>query len=398
MSLNHILKMYFAISVTFMTFAFAGNEVEREWTFLIFLNANNNLDSFGDMNLKQMESLGSNERMNIVVQWGSMSRKTVKRMLVKKSTNPNKITSPVVQDLGNADMGDFKELEKFLKWGHQKYPAKKYFVSVWNHGNGWYRSELAEKGIHINDISYDDKTGNKITTEQLGLVMGNFSKYIHRKIDLYGSDACLMSMAEVASEMKDSVSYFAGSQQVEPGEGWPYKEFLRAWNKAPESGPAQVGNLLADEYLKAYSGGVYGHANITFSILNLNALSSFENSVKSFVSELRGFSQSEKREAMLAANEALYFTNSDYKDFFHFIKLLDAKNLMLESTKAKLNTTFNDLVVVSKNSESYKEAKGLSIWLPDSAWQLDRYKERYSKLKFNQNTSWLEFLDFLNQN
>lgn len=372
-----------------------ASEDVKEWTFLLFLNGNNNLDSFGDVNLKQMEEIGSNKNINIVVQWGSMSRKTVKRLYIKKSTNHNHVTSPVVQDMGAVDMGDYKELVNFLKWGHEKYPAKRYFVSVWNHGNGWRKNKPLPGGIQINDISYDDKTGNKITTEQLGFAMGEFSKFIGRKVDLYGSDACLMSMVEVASEMSDYVSYFAGSQEVEPGEGWPYSHFLKEWTKNANIEGDKLGNILATEYLKAYSGGVYGQGSVTFSVFNLNKISQFEESVRNLSQELSSLSSDDLTRAFDVSKQTQNFTYADYKDFGHFLKLLQAGNLLLEKTNLDITQSFNDFVIANKVSSYYAEAKGVSIWLPESSWQFGSYKERYSKLKFNERTNWLDFLNKL---
>ena len=125
----------FSLLFSFSTWANSGPV--KEWTFLVFLNAKNSLDRFGDLNLKQMEEVGSTDQVNIVIQWGSLARPSVKRMLIQKSTNPNEITSPVVEDLGAVDMGSEAEFLRFLKWGAEKYPAKKYFVDVWNHGSGW---------------------------------------------------------------------------------------------------------------------------------------------------------------------------------------------------------------------------------------------------------------------
>ena len=40
-----------------------------------------------------------------------------------------------------------------------------------------------------------------------------------KRIDLLGMDACLMSMFEVAYQVKDQASYLVGSQEVEPMAG-----------------------------------------------------------------------------------------------------------------------------------------------------------------------------------
>lgn len=53
--------------------AFAAPAAEKEWNFLIFMNGVNSLDSYTVSNLKQMEAVGSNDKMNILVQWGTSS-------------------------------------------------------------------------------------------------------------------------------------------------------------------------------------------------------------------------------------------------------------------------------------------------------------------------------------
>jgi hypothetical protein len=35
-------------------------------------------------------------------------------------------------------------------------------------------------------------------------------------------------------------------------------------------------------------------------------------------------------------------------------------------------------------------SRGLAIWLPDSLWDFDRYRERYRNLVFNRDTRWLD--------
>ena len=191
---------------------------EKEWTFLLFLNGHNNLSSFGDMNLKDMEKSGSTDKVNLVVEWGKADDEMTHRLLVEKSTDPTKVSSPMIMSRKNVDMGDYHNLVDFAKWGIENFPAKHYFVAVWNHGSGWHLQELLKINsiVHINDISYDDASGNHITTEQLGLALGEVKGLIGHNVDIYGSDACLMQMIEVVGKMKDSVDYFIDSQETEP--------------------------------------------------------------------------------------------------------------------------------------------------------------------------------------
>ena len=134
----------------------------KDWTFLVYLNGNNSLDSFGPVNIEQMEKVGSTNKVNVVVQWASLSAGKTVRLLAKKSADPTKVTSPIVQDLGKADMGDYRTLVDFIKWGAATYPAKHYFIDVWDHGSGWHGRRLetmaAGGGFKPMDISWDDNT------------------------------------------------------------------------------------------------------------------------------------------------------------------------------------------------------------------------------------------------
>jgi hypothetical protein len=108
-------------------------------------------------------------------------------------------------------MGDWKELVKFVKWAHENYPAKHYFIATWNHGSGWNRKKLTPNGI-----SFDDHSGHHISTKELGLAMDEAAKIIGHKVDILGNDACLLGMIEIATELADSVDYFVGSEEVAP--------------------------------------------------------------------------------------------------------------------------------------------------------------------------------------
>src|SRR3990167_3912059 len=72
---------------------------KKKWTFMIFLNGNNNLDHFGEANIKSMEKVGSNDDVNIVVQWASYKSRKVTRLYIQKSSDGSKVTSPVIEDL-----------------------------------------------------------------------------------------------------------------------------------------------------------------------------------------------------------------------------------------------------------------------------------------------------------
>jgi len=258
----------------------SAQAAQKEWTMLVFLNGNNNLDSFGTTNLKQMETVGSTNDINVVVQWASESTDTTKRMLITKGSG-SAVTSPVVQSLPRVDMGDYQQLVEFVRWGVQNYPAKHYFIDIWNHGGGWHRSGK-NGGMVLKpfDISYDELSGHSISTPQLGMAMAEAAKIIGHKVDLYASDACLMAMGEIAYEVADSVEIFAGSEETEPGRGWPYDTFLKRWAKNASASALDVGKMLTEEYTQSYIDQHDG--DVTYSVFDLSKIDQLVSSVKAW--------------------------------------------------------------------------------------------------------------------
>lgn len=365
---------------------------EKEWTFLLFLNGHNNLSSYGTMNLKDMEKSGSTDQVNLVVEWGQSNTNLTHRLLVQKSTDPSKVTSPIIESLTDVDMGDYKNLVKFVQWGAQNFPAKHYFVAVWNHGAGWHFEQMNAGDIHANDISFDDNTGNKITTEQLGQAMAEIKQVLGRNVDIYGSDACLMQMLEVAGQMKDSVDYVVGSEETEPGEGWPYAGFISKWTATPTQTPAEVSVLLSKEYLKAYSGGDYGTKSVTFSAIDMSKLNAVIASATEVAASLKKLSADSLKKIKTALRSVQSYYYSDYKDYGHLLKTIET--LPIEKDAALLARAKADaasLVLSVDSSASYARSTGISVWIPSSA--TSSYMNRYKGLEFDKATGWSSFLE-----
>ncbi len=373
----------------------------KQWTFLIFLNGKNNLDPYGAMNINQMEKIGSTDQINIVVQWASTANKTTKRLYVQKDNDINKVTSPVIQDMGKVDMGDWNSLVDFIKWGSANYPAQHYFVDVWDHGSGWHLDALDFKkmasGYTPNDISWDDDTGHFISTEQLGMAMRDASGLIGHKIDLYGSDACLMAMAEVANEMSDSVAVSVGSEETEPAEGWPYDTFLKSWAAMKNPTPADVAKALTTEYFNAYQGGEYGTRDVTFSAFDLSKMESVHSAIKLLGQNFSTLSAEDRKKIVTAAGSALNFYYSDYVDFQDFMKKLQSLGLSTlgNDVFVQAKTALSDFVILNKVSPGYAAGGGLAVWLPTYMSQYNQYAERYKNIKFNIKTEWGKTLKFL---
>lgn len=378
---------------------------KKDWTMLVYLNGNNSLDSFGEFNIKQMEKVGSTSHINVVVQWASLQRKKTERLLIQKSTDPNNVTSPVVQDIGNVDMGDWNTLADFIKWGVQNYPAQHYFIDVWDHGSGWHAIEALGLGLgkakpkqfHTFDISWDDNTGHSISTLQLGQALDAAATVIGHKVDLYGSDACLMAMAEIADEVSKSVNVFAGSEEVEPGQGWPYDTLLQRWTALSKSTASDIGKILTEEYVKSYSGGENGNQEATFSALDLSKMVDVNLAMTQLGRNIANLSSADKAKVVQAAGQAQSFTDKDYVDLTDFLNSVDNAGVsMLDKTvTSEVRNVLGQFIIAHAATSTYTRAVGLSIWLPTTSDVYSNYSDLYGQLKFESDTQWSEALKSL---
>lgn len=389
------LKAFAAVAAAFLLSSLISQTAlaaaqEKEWTMLVFINGHNNLDHFGKKDINEMEQVGSTDQVNVVVQWASLKNKTTKRLLVEKDSDKNQVTSPTVQDLPTVDMGDYRNLVDFIRWGHENYPARHYFVVVWNHGTGWHKLALDGSPIQTWDISIDDLTKNAITTYQLGLAMEDASKIIGRKIDIYGSDACLMGMIEVAHQMKDSVQYFIGSEDLEPGDGWPYEQVLARWNSLSPATAEDIAKFLPEVYVASYK-----NESTTLSSYDLRHIDSLTTSLANLRAVMTNQNSSTKAALKGAVTSSLKFYKRDYVDLGDFLVKIGAR-AGIQQYMPQITSVQEELkkfVVANQTTGKFKQAQGLAIWLPSTAMQYTKYEKLYSELSFNISSQWHQLIE-----
>jgi hypothetical protein len=395
-----------AVATFILTLSSVSLGAEKEWTFLTYLNGNNNLDSFGARDINEMETIGSTDRINVVVQWASRAATTTKRLYIHQDNQIGVVTSPVVDTLPRVDMGDYKNLVEFVRWGMMNYPAKKYFVNVWDHGGGWHTPAsglmqlfkslgggipFTEGQFTPSDISWDDFSGHFITTEQLGVAMTESAQIIGHKVDIYGSDACLMAMPEVSTEMSNSVQMYVGSQETEPGPGWDYAGLLKGWSALADMSALNVSKVLTDTYVASYTGGSQGSQAVTFSAFDLTQTQSLLLATKALGEGLIALPAATKLKVKNAIGLTQAFYYNDYGDALDLIKLMQQAGIGTDLRPGILSTANDALkgfISYNKASSYYAKATGASFWVPKTAAKFDTYWARYQKLQFQQQTGW----------
>ena len=359
----------------------------RKWTVMVFVNAKNNLERFGLKDVNEMEKIGSTGEVSVVVELGRMSGYDTsdgdwtgsKRYLIEKDASISKITSPVLMEIPNSDMGDWKHLVEFTKWAQEKFPAENYLLMVWNHGNGWSR----DKGFESNrGISYDSETGNHMSTPQLAQALAQIGK-----IRIFGMDACLMQMIEVGYEIRNYAEYIVTSEETEPADGHTYNALLGPLAAKPDMTAEEFSKVIVNSYVDHHQ-SIGLSPGATQSSINAQALDKFTKLLDGWTAEVINADEIALVKDARSKTQSFYLKTN--KDIRHFIQLVTAgtKNKALaERGKAVLNFMDTEVIVLNrKYGTKYANAYGLAVYLPDS------YNTDYDTLQWANDSKWDDFI------
>ena len=157
-------------------------------------------DGLASKDIEEMRSvLDQPDEVNIVIQTGGS---TSWKSNIIKGNGTNKVTpselgvyhiddNDFIKDAGwtYTSMGDHDTLEKFLKYGFEKYPAEKYGLILWNHGGA------------MNGCCYDDRANDdNLTADEVeqAVSRARSAKNITDKLEFITYDACLMAVQDIA--------------------------------------------------------------------------------------------------------------------------------------------------------------------------------------------------------
>lgn len=387
----------------------------KEWTVMVYLNGKSDLEQAILYNLNQMEVVGSGDSLNIVVEAGRMngqngdvnfdgnwtgSRRYYitkdtqdKADFIYEETNRLKIRSKVMQSFDRVDMGDWKHLADFARWGMKNYPAKHYALIIGSHGSGW----LTNKKLVSKSISSDKETGNHISTPELGWAMKEIGK-----VDILSFDACLMQMAEVMYEVKNYADYIVGSEHL--FYSTPFNKVLASFAR-PKS-PGELAVLMvaayeqeADDSYAVYQGTPYSPTSglIACSAITMSALDDFMAAFNRWTDAL--LLSDKKRELKKVFYQARKYYENDNKDLYDLVSLTAKTDPAgpVGTAADALMKIISEKLVIANTSGVYNEppgrkytddgSHGLAIYLPTSA-----YNYRYGDLAWAKDTKWDEFL------
>jgi len=402
-----------------------------EWTFMVYLDADNNLEDAGIEDLNEMEEIGSTDDLNIVVQMDRAEGydttngdwEGCRRFKVEKDLDRSTITSPELALLGEVNMGDPGVLVDFVRWSVSNFPAKKYALVLWDHGGAFRGVCYDEKVPGLPEGEYDMINMSDLhkAAEEIYGVLGN------NKLDLCGFDACLMGEVAVMYELKDFVKVGVGSGYNEPGDGWPYMKILSPLSDDPRMDERELAKIIVHEYIWSYNNkqeDPQDYPMVTQAAFDLEKMDEVAAVLDRFAEELASSGPFGSLQYLLQiyqarkncnsydmANVFIYdLTGYPLYDVIDFTKLLQdyilsafPKNELIRDLCSRVRTHIGPgedrFMFYSEADRWHPDASGLSMYFPNkdkdslSITKIPTtYSTLYDETSFAREHLWDEFL------
>lgn len=400
---------------------------EREWTFMVYLAGDNNLENHGRADLLEMKQVGSSRQVAVVAQFDRMSEGATRRYYLRRG---GKLEDDVVgPELGETNTGDPYELERFITWAISTYPARRYALVLWNHGTGWKEDDVYQvakksglyssrreldlaplvKGlvgrsarpvlfsstvnaILARGIAYDDTDCDFLDNAELKqAIRGALRDMGVEKLALLGFDACLMNMLEVAYQLKDVARLVVGSQETEPVAGWPYDAVLTELSQHPKMEGEELAQVVVEAYMRSYG----SQDEVTQSALDLSQAREVVLALNDLCKYVLDNQDGCELAVARASRRAQSYSDPDYKDLYDFCRLLYERTSQ-EGLKRRTLGVMELLAPPGEGRFVYTEAHrglrlarshGVSIYFPTRAMS-----PFYKRLDFASESLWDEML------
>lgn len=411
---------------------------KKDWTVMVYMAGDNNLDSAGVVDLREMKKVGSTDRVDVIAQFDREGEnRDTNRYHIQRG---GALARDRVAGLGETNMGDPGVLIDFVKWGIDRYPARHYLLVIWNHGNGWddenvyrlarntlklgirrrgdvvlragggrdsvsirriraiggkkfrralFRTSVAN-ALATRGIAYDDAAQDFLDNLEMKRVLSSIKRLLKAKVDILGMDACLMSMAEVGHQLCRSVSFMVGSEEIEPGDGWPYDRILARLAKKPSMAPDKVAAMVVKEYIASYA----SNAGVTQSACDLSKSQRLAGAVDRLAVELNSRlpDAAVRRAIMECRLRTQSYEAPDYIDLCDFCDLLEASavpDAVWDACSAVTRLIRVEGFVIRSGHKGGKvdHSNGVSIYFPQG-----KISSLYGRLDFVKKTAWKAFL------
>jgi len=370
---------------------------KKKWTVLCYFAGDCHLEELAARDLLDLEKVGSGKDMNLIAQIDrglnpSTSQYGGKpgavRYYVTKSNNPDMISSPELEDLGQRNSVGTMVLKQFLAQGMKDYPADNYLLLFYGHGGG-------AMGM-LTDEALSSDALMTLPDFHLALSQAEKEAEVDKDRVLLAFKSCMMSQAETAYELKDDAAMLLASQsEIDVlGENWKLDEMLGAKG-------------IADKNLKQMANHIFDHNRErdinTLSLLDLKAVPELKKEISGFMEAVKQSPDDPAgiKSILEITSRPGYFVNVSLTQYAadlssisrQIVKDPGIKDPAIKKAAKKLDNAIKKVVLKNTGKKAGQfEYNTNGLGISTAANQKAIKSSGYRSLAFDRDTDWSDFM------
>ena len=348
-----------------------NNESNYGWTIMVYLDGDNDMDGYAQMELDEIKSVSISGNMTVLILYDGYGNGN-SHLYVARNNSFEEISLGSANPLWDSEvnMGSYITLRDFIAYSMENYPAKYCMLELWGHGNGWM------------GMCQDSDSGDRLTIKEIKNALSD----ANGSIDIVIYTACGMGEIENAYELIGYADYLIASEESVFATGLPHENIIEDIVKNSSISPYELAKKIVDEFSIYYQSAKIA----TISAIDINKLGNLTYAIDEFSQILVSENGAYHTEIAEAYNKTESFSGIGIVDIYDFAYNIQknfenhtlcqaAQAVMENATKATLSEW---------HGSSHQNAHGIGIYFPSYGGCLDLYKNT----DFACHTYWDEFL------
>lgn len=356
----------------------------REWTHIVYMAGDNNLDIHALNDLNELEAASLNNKSISILALidrksgnGSWSDTRLYEIITDPLGNSGTIVSKrldcVNLDLrANAetelDMSNPATLKNLLQFTQESYKAQNYSLIMWGHGSGWrgINPGLLSATSDSRAVAIEEIDSNNI--KYMGI--RDFAKAIKNssiKLETIAFDTCFGAEIEVVYELVGAANYFIGSAGVVDVNGWNYSDVFTRFGISSLS-TTDFNTSVINSFKEQYSSS---SGNPTISLVKLSEVSNLQIAFNTWAgliaSRITTLPLAEElRKTINDLSRSYYYGNSSsdyYADTYELVKAVSSLSHYSNVSTNHILNSLNSAVVNSWSRTIPNEQNTLGVYV-----------------------------------
>jgi hypothetical protein len=330
-----------------------------DWTIMVYIAADNNLEAMGIDDINEMEAIDLPDNINVTFLFDRTDGYSTaegdwtgtKRGIISHDEDMYSIGS-AMEDMGEQNTGDGDTLTEFINWSAQTANADNHALVIWNHGGGI-------DGVAWDESSNYDNLSIAETTQ--AIVDSNIDNF-----EMLGFDACLQGVIDQTYAVKDVADIVVASEDLEPGDGWDYEGWFEMIANDSDSNVTseEMATYVVDSYGEFYQ---YYSATTQSAVLT-SELDSLSDAFLAFNDAIENMTDDKKNQFKAEAQDVQTFGSyNEYMDLGDLAQMVD--DMYDDATANDMQTAAQNLVdavdaAVLREASNDADPTGISIYYP----------------------------------